>query len=118
MNTKDGGFTIIEVVVAVLLLTVGVLGLASTSGAVKRMIGQCKRFTQVGVLASERMDILRGLPCDSLTDGSENRGRFQVTWQITSMASGEGRNLQVRVTSPTATGTRLDVFSTTLSCRR
>lgn len=117
MNSNSG-FTILEILVALLLLTVGVLGLVSTSGAVTRMIGQGKRFSDVSSLASARMDVLRDTPCDSMTNGSETRGAFQVVWRITSIASGQGRNIQVVVNSRTATGTRSDLFSTTISCRQ
>ena len=46
MTRNAQGFTIIEVLVAVLVLTVGVTALVGSAGMVTRMIGQGKRTTQ------------------------------------------------------------------------
>lgn len=117
MTSNQSGFTIVEIMAAVMLLTVGVLALASTSGMVTRMIGQGKRYSQASVLASERLDVLRGTDCSALADGSETRDGFDIAWRIASAAGGEGRTLQVAVTSPTTDGSRTDVFTSTISCR-
>jgi prepilin-type N-terminal cleavage/methylation domain-containing protein len=112
------GFTITEVLVSVLVLTVGVLGLAGTAAAVTRMITQGQIFSEATALATERMEVLRGLPCDRMTSSSETRGRYTVTWRVTSVAAGKANAVTVVVQSPTRTGTRSNVFSTTIGCQR
>ena len=49
MTRNVRGFTIIEVLVAVLVLTVGVTALVGSAGIVTRMIGQGKRTTQAAL---------------------------------------------------------------------
>jgi prepilin-type N-terminal cleavage/methylation domain-containing protein len=57
------GFTLLEVMVAVVLLTVGVLALVSSSAMVSRMIGRGRGATvavQVGVARLERLRRIAG----------------------------------------------------------
>lgn len=117
MKNRDG-FTIIEVIIAVLLLSAGLLGLASTAGTVTRMIGQGQRFTAASMLASERFEILRALECDSMASGgsTNGNGRYEVSWSVSSLNGGAGREIDVMVRSLTGSGTRIDTFSTVVAC--
>ncbi len=110
------GSTIVEVLVAVIILSVGLLGLVTTAGLVTGMIGQGQRYTEASVLAGERFEILRAQRCPSPGAGSEIRGAYTVSWQITAVAGGRGRQFAVTVQSPTGRGTRTALFTTTEFC--
>lgn len=112
----ERGFTIVEVVVAVLVLTVGLLGLASTAAVVTRMIAQGDRYTEASTLANRQLEVLRSQGCSSLADGSTTVGRFQVSWRVTSVSGGRGRQVTITVVSPTGRGSRTDTFSNTILC--
>lgn len=62
-RSGEGGFTIIEVMIAVVILTVGLLGLTTTSGAVTRMIGRGQRSERGAMLAMQRMEQARVAAC-------------------------------------------------------
>lgn len=109
------GFTIIEVLIAVMILTVGIVGLATTAALVTRMVGQGQRYTEAASMASERFEILRAQPCASLANGSQTSGGYTVAWTVTTVG-GSGRQFDVTVTSPTTSGTRQDVFTTMRNC--
>ena len=61
--TSERGFTIAEILVAILVLTIGLLGLVTTAGLVTRMIGQGQRYSEVSNFASERFELLRAQGC-------------------------------------------------------
>ncbi len=113
------GFSLVELIVATLVLSVGVIGLTSTMSLTTNMIGRSHRYAEAAALAAEKMEILRTRDCDLMTSGSESRGDRQVEWRVTDMAAGDGRYVMVRVRFPTHrdTGWRVDTFSTTVSCR-
>ena len=115
--TNRHGFTIVEVLVAVMVLSVGIMGLVTTAGLVTRMIGQGHRYTEASTLASERFEILRAETCPAVGSDSDPRGAFTVTWTVTDIGGGRGREITVRVTSPTPRGPRTDVFTTTKVCQ-
>ncbi len=53
------GFTIIEVMVAVVVLMIGVLALISSSATVNRMLGEGRRVTEAVQVAQARIEYLR-----------------------------------------------------------
>lgn len=98
MNTHaragEGGFTIVEVIIAIVVLTVGLLGLVTTAALVTRMIGQGQRSAVASTFAGQRMERLRVTACDPAlrADGSEtlNRGGVAVatnSWTFTSVTA-------------------------------
>ncbi len=113
------GFSLVEVIVALLVLSVGVIGLTSTMSLTTNMIGRSHRYAEAAALAAEKIEILRTQDCDLMTAGSELRGDHEVEWRVTATAGGDGRHVMVRVGFPTHAGTgwRVDAFSTTVSCR-
>ena len=110
------GVTILEVLVAMLVLTVGILAMATTAALVTRMIGQGQRFSEVGAVASQRIEILRSQSCGALSNGSATEGAYVLSWTVDSVAGGKARSVQVIVVSPTVRGTRADTFATTIPC--
>ncbi len=59
MKHSPLGFTLIEVLVAILVLGVGIIALVGTSAGVTRMIGRGKIETRAAQAASNRMETLR-----------------------------------------------------------
>jgi prepilin-type N-terminal cleavage/methylation domain-containing protein len=113
---SERGFTIVEVLVAIMILSVGLMGLVTTAGLVTRMIGQGQRFTEASALANERIEILRSQRCPAVGTGTETRGAFTVSWRIVDVAGGKGRGFTVNVQSPTTRGSRTDTFETVHYC--
>jgi len=116
----ERGFTIIEVLIAVLILTVGLLGLVSSGALVTRMIGEGNRFTEASTVANRRFEMFRSQwsanNCNSAADGSTTAQGFTVTWSVVSVSGGKARQVQLTVSSPTARGTRTDTFYRTIPC--
>ncbi|MGH7672329.1 MAG: type IV pilus modification PilV family protein [Gemmatimonadales bacterium] len=59
----ERGFTIVEVLIAIVVLTVGLLGLVTTAALVTRMIGQGQRSAVAATFAGQRLEILRAGAC-------------------------------------------------------
>lgn len=117
----QGGFTIVEVIVAIVVLTVGVLSLSMTAALVTRMIGRGQRSAVVAGFTQRILEEQRLQACAVRTDGSQvlNRGGTQlaqVTWRWSSPSANTFR-LQLSTTYATAAGrTRTDQTETTISC--
>lgn len=60
---NEGGFTILEIMIAVVILMVGVLGLVMTAGLTTRMMGRANRAQQAAAYASKRMEMMRASAC-------------------------------------------------------
>jgi type IV pilus modification protein PilV len=83
--TARAGFTLVELVVAILVLTIGLLGLASTAAVVTRQMGSAAQQTIAAQTAQSRFEQLRSnYNCAALSDGSANAGKnVTETWTVT-----------------------------------
>lgn len=113
----ERGFTVIEVMVAVLILSVGMLALVSTAATVTRMIGQGQRFSEASTLAAKRFEILRATDCSVMTSNTATEGAYTLKWAVADTAAGKAKAVTLTVTSPTGRGDRTDTFNTTISCK-
>jgi len=60
---KQSGFTIIEIIIAIMVLTVGLLALVTTAALVTRMIARGQRSAVASMFASQRSEQLRPAAC-------------------------------------------------------
>jgi prepilin-type N-terminal cleavage/methylation domain-containing protein len=77
------GLTIIELMAAVVILSIGVLGLAGTSTVVTRMIGQADQHTDGASAAQTRFERLRSTRCP-ITGGSATSPMVE-RWAVVGM---------------------------------
>jgi Tfp pilus assembly protein PilV len=111
----ERGWSLAELVVSMLVLTVGILALAGTAGQVTRLVGWGGRYGAAAVLAGAAIEQLRATPCASLaSSGSASAGIYSLSWTVT--ASGGLRAVAVTVTYPNGRTTRSDLFETLRSC--
>ena len=89
-GSARGGFTIIELIVAIMILVVGVLGLAGTAGMVSRMVGGAAQQTIAANVASSRFEKLRSVPCAQVTSGTAATRGMAEKW-TTTVSSGNAK---------------------------
>ena len=85
------GFTVIEVIVAILVLTIGVLALAGTAAVVTKQMATGNRQTVASTIAQARFDSLASVDCTQLAAaGATNtgvveyrKGQVSETWTVT-----------------------------------
>ncbi len=70
-NGCNSGFTLIEVIGALVIFSVGVLMVLQLSGALGTQMSYAGGTSQLAVLANERLDSLEAEPFASLTPGVE-----------------------------------------------
>lgn len=76
------GFTIIEVIVAIIVLAVGLLGLAGTTVLVVRQTTLADVTSDRAAALQTTIEKIRATPFDSVTSGSESTGLYQVAWNV------------------------------------
>lgn len=120
---NERGFTIIEVIIAVIVLTVGLLGLVTTSALVTRMLGRGQRSEVAAIFAQQRMERLRPAACipAQRTAGSEPlyRGSVQVarnTWTFTDLGNNAIRIGILTDYITRSNRTRTDTLEVEVSC--
>ena len=76
------GFTLVELLVAIVLLSVGALALASLSAVVMRNINGAAQQTIAATIAQARLERLRGLSCTKLESGSADTRGMDESWKV------------------------------------
>lgn len=113
------GLTLVEVVIALMVLSVGLLGLVSTSAVVNRMIATGRRYSEAAALVTETMEALQGGRCSELGNGGAGRHGISVKWRV-HQGTGAGvraPELWVTVEAPSLPGAgSIPPFYTRLYC--
>jgi len=83
------GFSLVELMVAMMLLTVGVLGLAAVSAYAVRQDGTATRASTATLVAQSRMEWLRARRCASIASSSSPIQTNGVTesWTVTNVGT-------------------------------
>jgi prepilin-type N-terminal cleavage/methylation domain-containing protein len=90
-------FTLLEVLVALVILGVGILGLSGNAALVSRLVGDGSRLTLAATVATTRLERLRTLPCAGITAGSATTRGIEESWSVAPMSSGLASSLEVQL---------------------
>ena len=112
------GLTLVEILISVIMLTVGVMGLLGSTAAVAKQMGGGVRQTVAATVAQARIDSLTSLSCASLTlagvaSGTSTSRGIAEKWTVT-----DGKNVKsiaVEITIPRR-ATKL-LYTTVIPCR-
>ncbi|HEX5386968.1 MAG TPA: prepilin-type N-terminal cleavage/methylation domain-containing protein [Gemmatimonadales bacterium] len=126
VRTGQSGFTIVEVMVAILVLTVGITALVGSSAVVTRQVGRGRVVTLANQIAEQKLDDLRRAA--AIKDGSGNRctdagfasggptTKRGVSYTWTVGTTGSARSASVTATYKIKGGTRSLTISTYIGC--
>jgi prepilin-type N-terminal cleavage/methylation domain-containing protein len=76
-------FTLTEILVAILVLAVGILGLASSATFIAIQAGEARAIGEGSVLAGRVLDSLRSIPCRTVASGLLTNRQATVRWTAT-----------------------------------
>jgi prepilin-type N-terminal cleavage/methylation domain-containing protein len=122
VKRSNSGLTLIEVLVAIVVLGIGIVALAGGSSMVTRMIGRGKVETHAAQVASRRMEALRLAAASSprctaaafSSGGPAIHDGVTESWVVP--ATGRLRLVRVTVTYLTVRGPRSAALETGIEC--
>ena len=128
VRTSERGFTIVEVIIAIIVLTVGLLGLMTTAALVTRMIARGQRSAVAAAFTGRIMEEQRLQGCNpvmrvagfrDLYRGSTLVARVVWGWAPSPAPNPNNATWQLRATTLQLTSAgrwRASVTETSLSC--
>jgi prepilin-type N-terminal cleavage/methylation domain-containing protein len=99
MERDRGGFSLVEVVIAVVILAFGILGLAGTTTLIVRQITLADLQTERAAAQQSAIEQIRSTPFTSLGRGIDTVGVFEVTWTPLS-ATSQFMEMRIITTGP------------------
>ena len=109
-------FTLPEVLVAILVLAVGILGLASSGTFIAIQAGEARAISEGSVLAGRVLDSLRSIPCATVTSGLLTQKGATVRW--TAAPANRSVTVDAVLELPGRRGARQWPISALLPCER
>lgn len=76
------GFTLIEMIIAIIVMAIGVMGLAGTASYVATQMGGANAQTIAAAMASKVSDSLSARRCSALVGGTQTKRGVTVTWTV------------------------------------
>jgi len=113
------GVTMVELLVALAIVSVGVFGLAGGATLVTRLMGGGTVQSRAATIANAHVEQFRAQSCASLSSGTDTLRSVITSWTVTSVSvSGtqRGASISMTVQYPTTKGMRSQVYSTVLPC--
>ena len=108
------GFTLIELMVAMLMFTLGMLAMASTSAVIVKQMGDSGRMSVAATVAKSRIERLRLGSCTSSQTGSATTRGIAESWTVTPMV--RSAQIDVSVTYVTRRGSRSQSYRSMVPC--
>ena len=113
---RQAGYTLIELVVALFVFTVGGLGLVAASAVIGRELTANAIRERAARIAATRLEILAA-ECRGAVEGSETIGGIRSEWSV-GFADSSRVTLLESVSYQTRRGGRTDVYRAILPCPR
>jgi prepilin-type N-terminal cleavage/methylation domain-containing protein len=117
--TPRRGVTMVELMVALAIVSVGVFGLAGGATLVTRLMGGGTVQTRASVIANAHIEQFRSLSCGSITSGTDTVRSVISTWtksDITVSGNRRGMSVNLTVQYPTTKGMRSQSYRTIIPC--
>jgi type IV pilus modification protein PilV len=121
---NEKGFTIVEVLIAIIMLTIGILALSATSASVTRMMDSGRNRTAAASIAQSVLDSLRVAAfatdphCTALSSGSLTtlpEAGFTASWTV--VTAGLAKVITVTVGYRLGPDTKSEIVTSSLYCR-
>lgn len=104
-NLRDqSGFSLVELMIAVVILTVGILGFASTTGFMFRQSTMAELRVKRMAAVITVVEDLKSQPFASVTSGSGTVGEFSMSW-TSAIIDNDTKTVQIISTGPGAKST-------------
>ncbi len=89
----------VEVIIAIIILTLGVMGMAGTTMLVVRQVTLARVMTERSVALQSVVERVQAMNYDNVGSGSDSLGVFRMTWSATAETS-QSKLVRIITTGP------------------
>lgn len=114
-SSSRKGFTLVELIVAMLMLTIGLLGLAGVGAVVLKQMRGGTYQTIAASIAQSRFEQFEGDPCGSIASGTATVRGMTETWTASAVGL-RAKTIRDTVTFVGTSGTKKVGIHTVVAC--
>lgn len=115
-SARRRGFSIVEVIVAMMIVTVGLLGIAGSTALALRTTLDATRRRDAAERAQSRLALLAATGCARASSGSATDATRQLTEQWSVRATGQFQQVTDSITWVGASGSGTFTLTTAIPC--
>jgi prepilin-type N-terminal cleavage/methylation domain-containing protein len=108
------GFTVIEMIIAIMVMSIGIMGLAGTARYVAMQMGNGRTQTIAATFATKVADSLSARRCAAIVGGSQTKRGVTVTWTVADSSRTKWVTEQVQY--KTKSGQKTLSYTTVIQC--
>ena len=108
------GFTVIEMIIAIMVMSIGIMGLAGTARYVAMQMGNGRTQTIAATFATKIADSLSARRCAAIASGSQTKRGVTITWTVADSIRTKWVTEQVQYT--TKSGPKTVNYLTVIQC--
>jgi len=108
------GFTVIEMIIAIIVMAIGVMGLAGTARYVAMQMGNGRTQTIAATFATKVADSLSARRCSSIVGGTQTKRGVTITWTVAD--STKTKWVTESVQYRTKSGAKTVIYLTVIQC--
>ena len=108
------GFTLVELMVAMMIFTIGLLAMASTAAVVVRQMSDSGNMGLAASVAQNQMEQLYAGNCKVASSGTGTSRGITISWTVTPAT--RSAVLDVTVTYKARRGLRTQAYQSTVAC--
>jgi len=108
------GWTLVELLVALMIFSVGALAMVATSANVITLMTGAKNRALAASLATARLERMRSQPCAAHTSDSTTSSGISQSWQVVKLARAD--DVTVRVTFVANRRSQTRIYRSFITC--
>ncbi len=81
-----GGFSLVELMISVIIISIGMIGFATAVGLMATELWFGRRDTEISLLIADKIEELKSQGGANISDGSLSQGTYTLDWTIVSTA--------------------------------
>lgn len=106
LRTRSG-WTLVELLVALMIFSIGALAMVATSANVITLTTASKERAVAAALASARFERMRSQPCSAHTSDSSSSNGVNLNWQVVKLARADDVTVRAIFVANHASQTRI-----------
>jgi prepilin-type N-terminal cleavage/methylation domain-containing protein len=106
---NQGGFTITELLVSVIIVSIGVVGFTSAVGLASTELWLGRRDSEMSMLVADQLEQLKAMGHDAVQPGQRVEGPYRLDWSVVG-SSPKKVVMTVEYARPKGGGTKSDTL--------
>ena len=83
---EEIGFTLIEVIITISILSIGLLGIAAMQASALRVDSSANQITDATVLGEDRLEQFLTVPFAQVVSGTTTQGNYDISWTVSDVS--------------------------------